>query len=522
MMKLLVVDDEFFVRKGIIESIEWSKYDIEICGEASNGMEALPLVEQLHPDCVLTDLKMGKMDGLEFIERAKQIDSNIVFVILSGYDDFEDARKAISLGVSEYLLKPLGADELINIILKIKKQFDSTSSLYAANNPSLQNSIMLSWNTPQNTTFSMDHSFFRVFTFRAEHWPTHTLLPLNEISNIVEEYLSLAGISHIVKSYHYNLFMVMLNYKDSVKDCTEFLNCFSEFLHTKNNLEIIIGCGSEYFGYHNIAQSYNEAFAALAFHYCQLSDPIVYSDSVPHILLRKYMCNPTQQNLKREINFFSDINELSAEQYFSKLYLLFQKFSTHKISLEEAKTLFLRICITNLNKLNLPAHAIVQRINLYSLFDIEHCETYEQLKADMTDFFYKMADSHSVSYDINNYQHIISLVMQYVYSHYGEDISLSLLSSKVHLTPNYLSKIFKDTVGINFKEWLTQYRITKSQELLRESSHKVYEICSMVGFNDYKHFSSVFKKYVGCSAKEYRTSHLQSDFSENQNERAPH
>ena len=190
MMKLLVVDDEFFVRKGIIESIEWDKYNIEICGEASNGIEALPLVEELHPNCVLTDLKMGKMDALEFIERAKQIDSQITFVILSGYDDFEDARKAISLGVSEYLLKPIGADELIHVMLKVKEQLASTFSLSSANRSSLQNSIMLSWNTPQNSTFSMENSLFRVFTFRIEHLSICNPVTLNDIPGIVEEYIT--------------------------------------------------------------------------------------------------------------------------------------------------------------------------------------------------------------------------------------------------------------------------------------------------------------------------------------------
>lgn len=515
MMKLLVVDDEFFVRKGIIESIEWDKYNIEICGEASNGIEALPLVEELHPNCVLTDLKMGKMDGLEFIERAKQIDSQITFVILSGYDDFEDARKAISLGVSEYLLKPIGADELIHVMLKAKEQLASTFSLSSANRSSLQNSIMLSWNTPQNSTFSMENSLFRVFTFRIEHLSICNPVTLNDIPGIVEEYITLAGISHIVKCYNYNLFIVMLNYQDSFDDFTGFLNCFIEFLHSKNNLEIIIGCGREYSGYHNITKSYNEAFAALALHYCQCSDSIVYSDSIPDILLRKYMYNPILQNLKYEINLFSNISTLSSEQYFIKLNLLFRKFVTHSIPLEEAKTLFLKICIINLNRQNVPTQTIVQHLDLYSLFDVEHCDTYEQLESEMKSFFCKIAGFHPVSCDVNNYQHIIHFAMEYVYTHYGEDISLSLLSSKVHMTPNYLSKIFKDTVGINFKEWLTQYRIKKSQELLRDSSLKVYEICSMVGFNDYKHFSTVFKKYVGCSAKEYRTLQLPADFSYN-------
>ena len=122
MLKLMIVDDEYFVRKGIIESISWAEYDVEICGEASDGSHALSLLPDLRPDCILTDIRMGEMDGLSFIEEARKLLPDTIFVILSGYDDFEYARKAISLGVSEYLLKPVGAEELIKVIRKIQEK----------------------------------------------------------------------------------------------------------------------------------------------------------------------------------------------------------------------------------------------------------------------------------------------------------------------------------------------------------------------------------------------------------------
>lgn len=517
MLRLMIVDDEFFVRRGIIESIEWSKYEIEICGEASNGIEALSLLEHIRPDCILTDIKMGEMNGLEFIEHAQMIDKNIVFVILSGYDDFEDARKAISLGVSEYLLKPIGADELISTMLQIKQKIRKANELGARRNTSLQSSVMLSWNTPGNTSLSMDSSFFRVFTFRVDNTAdlsgqtalTSQKLSLNYIPNIAEEYLTLAGINHIVKCSDDNIFIVMLNYKNEINNFTDFLNCFIEFFHSKNHIEITIGCGQEYTGYHNINQSYNQAFSALAYHYHISDTPVIYSDDIPKSLLRNYMYNPLLQNFKFDIKFFSDLSQLTLEQYRSKLSMLFKKIANHNLALEEAKTLFLKICIMNLNRLNAPAQTIARNLGLFNLLDIDSCDTLSDLELQMENLCRQIQDFQNAETS-NSYQNIVDLVMQYVYSHYSEDISLSLLSQKVHVTPNYLSKIFKDTVGENFKEWLTQYRIAKSKELLLDASLKVYEIGSLVGFNDYKHFASVFKKYVGCSAKEYRIFKLKS------------
>lgn len=508
----MIVDDEYFVRRGIIESIDWNKYDIEICGEASNGLEALELLEEVNPDCILTDIKMGEMDGLEFIAHARKKHSDIIFIILSGYDDFEDARKAITLGVSEYLLKPIGAEELIQTIMKVKEKLAKSNEQAQKHTSSLQNSVMLTWNTPDNTTLSMDHSYFRVFTFHIDKTdgPSMVEISANTICGIVKEYLNLAKVNHIVKYSDGNFFIVMLNYRKPSEDFSGFLECFTEYLQTKEKVTIIIGCGEEYMGYHNINQSYNHAFGALGYHYIAKSPAIVFSDQVPESLLRNYMYNPELQNLKNEIKILSNLFQLTDEQFHSRLTSLIKKITLNSVVSENIKTIFFKLYFMNLNQLHCPVDAILRHLHLSCLSDFDSifspsvlCSQMEKLYSEITEFENTRTD------DV--YQDLIEAILQYVSAHYGEDISLKVLSQKVHITPNYLSKVFKETLGINFKEWLTQYRIEKSKELLLDPSLKVYEIGTMVGFSDYKHFASVFKKYTGCSAKEYRVSRLKSE-----------
>lgn len=512
MLKLMIVDDEYFVRRGIIESIDWEKYDIEICGEASNGLEALRLLETIQPDCILTDIKMGEMNGLEFIEHAQKKSPEIIFIILSGYDDFEDARKAITLGVSEYLLKPIGAEELIQTILKVKEKLAESNKQIQRHTSSLQSSVMLTWNTPDNTTLSMDHSYFRVFTFRVDNAGGTSMSEIspNMICGIVKEYLNLSKINHIVKHSDGNFFIVMLNYRTPFDDFPEFLSCFTEYLQMKKKLQVIIGCGQEYAGYHNINQSYNQAFGALAYHYVEKSPTVVFSDQVPDTLLRNYMYNPRLQHLKNEIKLLSDLSSLTEKQFQARLDSLMHKLSRTEVSPEDLTTIFLKLYIMNLNQMDCSSDSIFKDLKQPDLQTIAVSLSPEKLRAQLKNLFQKITIfMENQSDDV--YQDLIEIILQYVSAHYGEDISLKLLSQKVHITPNYLSKIFKDTLGVNFKEWLTQYRIEKSKELLLDPSLKVYEIGTMVGFNDYKHFASVFKKYTGCSAKEYRVSRLKSE-----------
>ena len=105
MYRILIVDDEFLVRLGLKTTIDWKAHGYQVVGEASNGNEALEMVTSLEPDIVLVDIKMPSMDGLEFIKRAKEISRNLSFLILTNYENCQYAKRAVALGVSQYLLK---------------------------------------------------------------------------------------------------------------------------------------------------------------------------------------------------------------------------------------------------------------------------------------------------------------------------------------------------------------------------------------------------------------------------------
>lgn len=122
--RIILVDDEEEVRKGIIRKIDWSHLGFEVVGDAENGAEALEKIEQLEPEVVMTDIRMPFMDGLTLTERIRQKYPSMKVLIFSGFDDFEYAQQAIKLNVTEYILKPVNVEELSEILTRVKKNLD--------------------------------------------------------------------------------------------------------------------------------------------------------------------------------------------------------------------------------------------------------------------------------------------------------------------------------------------------------------------------------------------------------------
>ena len=122
--RIILVDDEEEVRQSIIRKIDWTGAGFCVVGDAENGEEALEKVEALEPDLILTDIRMPFMDGLSLAERVRQKYPSVKIVIFSGYDDFEYAKQAIKLNVTEYILKPVNVEELTAILKRIKSNLD--------------------------------------------------------------------------------------------------------------------------------------------------------------------------------------------------------------------------------------------------------------------------------------------------------------------------------------------------------------------------------------------------------------
>ena len=124
MLKIFLAEDEYVVREGIKNNIDWKAHGYDFVGDASDGELALPMIQKLKPDIVITDIKMPFMDGLELSRLIKKEFPWMEIIILSGYAEFDYAREAIAIGVAHYLNKPISGDELISELDKLAKKVE--------------------------------------------------------------------------------------------------------------------------------------------------------------------------------------------------------------------------------------------------------------------------------------------------------------------------------------------------------------------------------------------------------------
>ena len=135
MLKVLVVEDEELIRKGIVLAVDWAALDCVVVGEAANGLEALDAVERLDPSLVITDLKMPQMDGIEMLRQLRQRGNNVYVIILTAYDSFTYAQSALRLGAVDFLLKPFHDGDLERAVTALRRRIGSAAGPQRAEGP---------------------------------------------------------------------------------------------------------------------------------------------------------------------------------------------------------------------------------------------------------------------------------------------------------------------------------------------------------------------------------------------------
>lgn len=180
MYKLLIVEDENIIRKGLVHTIDWLSLGFTVIGEAENGRVGLELIKSNEPDLVITDIKMPEVDGLEMISTAKE-KYKFESIILTSYGEFDYAKKAIDIGVSNYLLKPINEDLLFDVVNKIKDKIDDNRTIEK-----------LKALTKEKDTIEIFN--IKIFIENKESNP-HILYALNKIKEYYSEKISIESIA---------------------------------------------------------------------------------------------------------------------------------------------------------------------------------------------------------------------------------------------------------------------------------------------------------------------------------------
>lgn len=500
MYHVLVVDDEKIGRDGISFLLKKSSYDFHIA-EAQNGKVALEYIKNHPIDFLFTDIKMPFMDGIELIKNIKEMNYKIKTIILSGYNDFDYAKNAIKMGVSEYLLKPIDPHEFSLSLDTIIQEYENEKQL-------VLDSIY-------HTSLLKEHIL--------------TSLINGSPLDLIERKLGNKSINEYLKPYKR---MMLLEFSDNFLgenlDIVEQLNkiIMIDYDYLNLNLQqsvLLFTCNDEtqlaFIANQiilNISLTYKcRCYIGMSQEIHDLAKLQQIETNLDDLLDRRYL-NPKKQFYKIENTTYENINTKTIEE------LIISMDEDLKIkdmtSLHNHFLTLQQIYITNdtlsiyylkflLSPLIQSFHNILSKSSSINI-DCKLTCLYQSDKINetMNILFELIQETENIYAKQEVFIHKeIEAVKKYIYTHYNLDLSVDQLSDYVCLTPSYLSHIFKKETGENLSKFIKRVRMEKAKDMLENSYEKIVTVAVAVGYQNVSYFCQSFREYFGVSPQKFRS-----------------
>ncbi|QGQ95946.1 response regulator [Paenibacillus psychroresistens] len=535
-MKVLILDDETIQRKGIIAKIQTYALPLMIIGEAGDGEEGLQLIKQEMPDIVITDIRMPEMNGLDFIEQALEQNPQIFFIIVSGYSDFEYAKRAMKYGISDYILKPVDEIELHHVLSKVilkieamrrnlgvmnKLKQDNELNRESLRKQYLTRMIQTSGNAvftaEDNTDIQQKYPYFLAIVLELESFklPHHSFRAGDEhliwfaVENIMSDQMKQASCEGFIFQHaiHQNemVYLLGVSHLNENLAIKEWLANVLQGVNRCLKLDVTIALGSFVDQMALMQQSYQLAKLSIRNKMLKGTNQI-YDYSLIHAQAssRHNVINDHDERLLFKL--LSDGNETAlldwVEQRIKQLvetpsstyvhldwfcvdmYLLMRKFLIEKTKDTD-------LLIGEMDDLQFWVQ------NLLSWKDA--IKQISKQVSQITAFLAKKANYPS--------KDLMGEIKRYLDSNLHAPISLQLIADRFYINPTYFSRRFKDNYGQSYSEYLTKLRLDKASEWLIGTNLKIQEIAELVGYEGAAYFSNVFKKERGFSPNEFRQKH---------------
>ena len=531
MLKVFLAEDEFIIREGIKNNIDWQAHGYEFCGEASDGELAFPLIQKTRPDILITDIKMPFVDGLALSRLVKKELPETEIIILSGYEEFDYAKEAIQIGVARYLLKPINGETLL-------QEIDSVAEIILGKQKEKEIREKYQKEMEENSLRDQMDLFQHLVTGDCSMeellsvadkldlkimapWYSIVLLKIQSMKHDYEEYSGSIvvvdeRIAKLAEPEHVLVFdralegRAFLFKADSEEELLayqkEYLGDVKEVLSGYANLRYFGGIGTPVNRLREIPASFEDASHAFAHRYlvaesCILDSSLLMQEGAAEQEdFRISAVNPEQIDRAKMQEFLrtGDLDEVVyfVDEFFGKLDggAMKSRIFRQYITMDAYFSI-----VDFLKGLGLQKDEIEAPDQDSSILQDE--------KSAM-DYIVRIMNKALVLREkkaSSRYEDVVSEVIHYIEDNYAqEELSLNLLASHVNFSPNHLSMIFSQQTGQTLIRYLTDYRMNRAKELLRCSSKKSSVISMEVGYKDPHYFSYLFKKTQGMTPTQYR------------------
>lgn len=529
MYSVFIVDDEILVREGLRNKIDWESSGFTFAGEAADGEIALSMIQDIKPDILISDIRMPFMDGLELATMAKKIQPWIRIIILSGHDEFDYAKKAISIGVDDYLLKPFTLEEVIaslnKVAAKIDEQKKESTNLHKMQEELESNTALARTKFLTDLMYGAIDASFAIkqaedFGFSLiSHFYAVSISELhNTDSENAKDFLASFKSAMIsLENQNTILFfltptiLVAIHKGSSQETCEErafsFANLIShELLQRTENLPITLttAIGSVVEHASHIANSFAEANKVIK--RCQLTSKnlILSSNDIEKSTDSEIVLQENDPLVDR----LHYANESEIEQIIAEYIALLGENSSHFSVIASYLVVDVIMAVsTVIERLGGNVKEVMPQILSHSFVD-RAVQNEEIFVSEITSVLTSLL-AYRNEHMQGRYADVILRAKRYIDQNYSNpDICLKSAADEVNLSPNHFSTVFSQDCGITFIEYLTLVRIEKAKKLLSTTDMKSSDIAYEVGFNDSHYFSFIFKKTVGLSPRDWKNKPL--------------
>lgn len=535
MIEVLLVDDEAYVTESLAKTMPWQELGVQCVYQASSPAAALAILEEQAVDIMVTDIRMPEMDGLQLIEQVKERWPHVRSLLLTGYSDFEYAKKAIQLKAVDYLLKPVNDDAFIqslsNNIEALKEEWEKADRYHQLVYAMKSDYTVLRQNMMQELLLGRRMSeaalaekleqyeikvrsgdsalLLAVQLGKAFAGMDHHSVSLMEyaIGNIAEE---LFGPPYRVwhgKAPHDCLAILVSApagadpsafRKERIRAlCRQFQEKVNSFL--KGDIAIVI---SEWFTLpHGLAGIYRGALAAV-YRLNREDATLLFMEDLP---AHSHSAGKAIEELYKPPTLIHLLESGQWHTAKARIGALFRGAGGTALTREELYETFLSIA----NGVLYVAHKQgldMNRIDpdgMNMLFDRSLIGSEEKLKRWADGVLGKLEEEMTES-DSYNKRHIIKQVQEMVTGELGAETSVKTIADKVYLHPVYLSKIYKSETGESLGDYIIRMRMERAVYMLKSTNKKIYEITTELGYQNPQYFSKIFKKYYGVTPGEFR------------------
>ncbi len=519
-LKVLIVDDEVMALEYLRDLISWNDFGYRIVAEATNARHALDCFEKYRPQIVITDICMPGENGLEFCKNLLSIDKSAKIILLTAYKEFEYAKRAIELGVSNYLLKhELSGESLLGELGKVRTELENERDAsriikkhvimnFMENAEDIHSDEIFQWEFLNNK-----YGMFALVIFQRDEpygvFEAKKPVPYPDIvENLKSSYDGILGDFNFIDCFKLrNRMLAMLfTHNGCIGEAALWNKFYPVVLKTQGILHK--AAGSTFSAavefrrqeINNITKMYAEALKTIDLVPFFGRSKILRRDDIPNAATAKY----SEDQVNDAINSIAkglDAQDLPALQ--NGIESLFTGIVAPSFNAE-----LLRRCCDELARLINKW----REKNFLPIIRNEHggisikpddCFTVVEIMGTFQSI-YKQSIESVLDLLYSNYSKKVQKAIRYLHSHYSEDISIIDVAEAVEISDSNLSRTFKNETGQSLLEYLTSIRIEEAKKLLKDSDYKIYEISDKIGYKTSQYFSQVFFRMTGMQPQDFR------------------